>query len=140
MRIILFSGAFVLGVLGGSKLDLSALPFLITALLLIPLLVIFRRHRSVLLVVVLAALALGVSRGTQDSSNPERSDLSYYNDLGEVQIQGVVATYPEPRETLTQFRFDVASVISEGQSKEISGSVLVRARPALGMVQLRDPP
>ena len=140
MRVVLFSIAFVFGVLVGSRVDLPGLPFLGLALLLIPFLLLLRRHGAVLVLITLTALFMGVSRGALDGSVPDRSDLSHYNGLGEVQVLGTVATYPEPREALTQFRFDAAEMIFQGMPHKVSGSVLVRARPALEMVRLRDPP
>ncbi len=140
MRVVLFSIAFVFGVLVGSRVDLPGLPFLGLGLFLIPFLLLLRRHGAVLVLITLTALSMGVSRGALDGSVPDRSDLSHYNGLGEVQVLGTVATYPEPREALTQFRFDAAEMIFQGMPRKVSGSVLVRARPALEMVRLRDPP
>ena len=140
MRLIYISGAFVLGVFLGSWIEPSSLPFLITGGVLVLPLVFFRNRRVVLFLVMAVFLMLGLGRGAASAPDPKEASLSQYHEREEVRLQGLIVGYPEPREALSQFRFRVSAVDSDGGSEKVSGTVLVRARPSPELVELREPP
>lgn len=141
MKLVYFSAAFLLGIFAGSRLDLPALPFLITAAILTPAsvaLVLSRNRSAALYLTVVLFLSLGLGRGADNG--PGDSRLTSYLDLPQTQVRGVIDSYPEHRDALTQFRFDIEAANTNGTWTEVSESILVRARPTPELVSQRDPP
>jgi len=123
---LLYVGAaWVAGVFLGSKI---ALPFPLLALGLIPFAFVpfFRGRKSALIAAGLCLLALigGGLRFTSSLPPANQDSLHLYNDKGTVEIRGMVTEEPDIGDTSLTFSADRITV--NGETKEISGTALVR--------------
>lgn len=140
MKLVYLSGALVLGVFAGSSLEPAALPFFIAAGSLALVAGLGRRHRYALYLVLVAVLLAGFGRGTSEAPGSTNETLSRYHEGSVVEVEGLIANYPEPRGALTQFRFHVTRLRAGEAWEDASGAVLVRAPPSPELAGLREPP
>lgn len=80
--------------------------------------------RQKMLSVSLLALTLG---GLRFSLTPVSSDVSQYNNVGGLTIEGIVNTEPDIRDNRIQLHVDAETVTRIGQTVSTSGTVLVQA-------------
>ena len=117
--------AWIAGICAGSVFRLPQALLLVAA---IPLALVFaRRYRKKAIVTGLAVLLFvsgaGYSYHSQFDITPE--DLRYYNDLGEMQIEGRIITDPDVRDTSTRLEIEAARLIFNGAVIGINGKALV---------------
>ena len=140
MTLVYISGALVLGIFAGVELDLLPWPFFMAAGPVILGAILLRKHPRVVYALMLAALLAGVGRGAVSTTAGPPDDLQALSRLETVEIAGVVEDYPEPRDGLTRFRFDIHRSRSGGAWVESGGLLLVMAKPSAPMIEGRDPP
>jgi len=117
--------AWVAGVFLGSHFNLS--PFILLAALgPLPLLA-FRHRRGVILVSCLCLLALGGGALHYQSALPphDNTQISYYNDRGNVTLRGVVSLDPDVQDKTTRLKLAVESIEINGELKTVSGMVML---------------
>ena len=140
MTLVYISGALVLGIFAGVELDLLPWPFFMAAGPVILGAILLRKHPRVVYALMLAALLAGVGRGAVSTTAGPPDDLQALSRLETVEIAGVVEDYPEPRDGLTRFRFDIHGYSNGGAWVESGGLLLVMAKPSAPMIEGRDPP
>ncbi len=86
------------------------------------------------LTLALVAFALG---GFRYSFVPQSSDVSQYNNLGGLTVEGVVSTEPDVRDDRVEVRLEVQTLTRIGQTVPSSGLVLVQA-PASASLHYGD--
>ena len=140
MTLVYVSGVLVFGVFVGTLLDLLALPLFLAAASFVPATLFLRKHHRVIVVFLLAALLVGMARGSisHDSGPPEH--LQTLAGPTPVEVSGVIDDYPEPRGGMTQFRFSIDGHRTGPAWANSSGLLLVRAKPPIAMIEDRSPP
>ncbi|MBA7602405.1 ComE operon protein 3 [subsurface metagenome] len=125
MALVYLSIAFVVGIYFGSRLDvpLAVVLPLIFGFLLIALL---RRKERFLLWGGLC-LAIFLCGALRFQAVPTGDELQPYIGQGTVEIAGVVAEEPEPRNSSTNLRLSAREINVDGEWREVSGSALVRS-------------
>ncbi len=124
MGLVYLSIAFVVGIYFGSRLDLPlavALP-LIFGFLLIALL--WRKKRALLWGGL--CLAIFLCGALRFQAVPTGDELQPYIGQGMVEIVGVVAEEPEPRDSSTNLQLSAREINVGGEWREVSGVALVR--------------
>ncbi len=140
MTLVYVSGALVVGILAGSKLGVLPWPFLIAAGLVLIAGLLLRTKPSIIYVFLLAALLVGISRGSTEPVLGPDQHLQALAESTDIEIYGVIDDYPEPRGGLTQFRFDLQGYRADRGWVKTSGLLLVRAKPSIPMIDERSPP
>ena len=140
MTLVYISGALVVGIFAGAELDLLPWPFFIAAVPITLSGILLRNNPRVILVLVLAALLLGVGRGAASPVPGAPDELRALSQIDTVEIIGVIDDYPEPRGGLSRFRFDVHGYRKGDVWVESSGLLLVMAKTSAVMIESRDPP
>jgi len=113
---------------------LDSVPLLILGLVPLGAILLWRRDRAMRLS-GFCALALLAGALCYQQYQPNREDprvTAYYNDRGWVTLEGVVADYPDVRDTWTYLWFEAEAIALDanaiaGQVHPIQGTVLVRA-------------
>ena len=127
MWLLYVSCAWVAGIFLGSK---TSLPFLALSVGLIPFLLIpfLPGSKKTLIVAGLCLLAIfgGSLRFPSITPSVDEDSLSFYNDIGVVQLQGMVAEEPEVRDGHRLLRFSVNEIIADGEVREVRGNALIR--------------
>ncbi|MDH4367940.1 MAG: ComEC/Rec2 family competence protein, partial [Dehalococcoidia bacterium] len=127
MWLLYVSCAWVAGVFLGSRIDLPWLALLIG---LVPIAFIpFRRgNRKTLIVAGLCLLALfgGALRYPSFFPPADEHSLRSYNDVGSVEIHGMVAEEPDIRERYCLLTLSASQIAIKGQNKDVSGTALIR--------------
>jgi competence protein ComEC len=127
MWLLYVSCAWVAGIFMGSKigLPLFALAFGLIPFTLVPFL---RSKRKILIVVGLCLFTLLGGAFHFPSSLPpaDEHSLSLYNDLGIVEIQGIVADEPDVRDRYCLLTFSASEITVNGEKEEVSGTALIR--------------
>jgi competence protein ComEC len=125
LRLIWLSAAFIGGVFIGSLWQLPPL-CLLAALLPLPLLLLRRYWRRVLLAAFCVLLFCGGALYYQSVLPDDgASYLGYYNDSGEAVIRGIVSRQPDERDTTTQLRLSGLEMQIDGGWRPIQGDVLL---------------
>jgi len=130
MTLIYLGCAWLAGIFLGSFLHLpSGFVGLLTFLPLAGLLLWRKDQRVRLISVCFLSLLLGALRFNASAAPQDfdESHLAHYNDQGWVKIEGVVSGEPDVRDTYTNLRVAVARIEVDGQERDVSGTVLVRA-------------
>lgn len=141
MRLISFAAAWLAGLYAASLSDLpiaAAIPLIV--LLLPALFLLRRRWRLLLLGFAALGLLAGLLRYEAHEASREAEILAAFNGRGEVELQGVIDSYPEERGSVTQFRLKAEHLLADGAWRSVSGRVLVTARQTRALVDRRDPP
>ncbi|MFP4344052.1 MAG: ComEC/Rec2 family competence protein [Anaerolineales bacterium] len=127
--LVIFTAAWALGIL----LAWAALFHPVWFLLSLPLALAIDfgwRHerRGRLLIWALAGLSLGAGRFVVSRPRFDATHVVHYNDLGELDLVGVVVGEPDRRATHTQLRLVVEEAhLPSGEVRPVHGRVLVRA-------------
>ena len=140
MTLVYISGALVVGILAGSKIDLMPWPFFIAAGLVLITGLLLRTWPKIIYLFLLAALLVGIGRGATVPGSGPPEQLQGLAGSSAIVVSGVVDDYPESRGALTQFRFSVQRYRADGGWVETSGLLLVRAKPSIPMIEERSPP
>ena len=127
MTLIYLSAAWVAGIYLGSRIALP-LGIIFSGLLPLCLIPFFSRYRRLLLLAGFCLLALlgGSLRFQSNLPEVDERHLQFYNDREVVEIEGMVATEPEPRDLTSMFELSASGVQMDGETKVISGKALVR--------------
>ncbi len=127
MWLLYVSCAWVAGIFLGSKIGL---PWLGLFIGVIPFAFVpfFPSSRKTLIVAGLCLLALFGGGLRFSSSLPEVDErsLSFYNDKGMAEIQGLVAEEPDIRDRYCLLTFSATGITANGQNQEVSGTALIR--------------
>jgi competence protein ComEC len=127
MWLLYVSCAWVAGVFLGSRIGL---PWLALFIGLIPfaLTPFLPGSRKALIVAGLCLLAIlgGIIRYPSLFPPADEHSLRAYNDKGIVEIQGMVSEEPDIRDTLCLLTFSASEIVVNGETKEISGTALIR--------------
>jgi len=124
MALVYISIAFVVGIYFGSRLDLSlavALPLIFGFLFV----ALFWRKKRFLLWGGLC-IAIFLCGALRFQAVPTGDELQPYIGQGTVEISGVVAEEPEPRDSSTNLRLSAREINVDGEWREASGTALVR--------------
>jgi competence protein ComEC len=127
MWLLYVSCAWVAGIFLGSKIGL---PLFVLAFGLIPFALIpfLRSKRKILIVAGLCLFTLLGGWFHFPSSLPpaDEHSLSLYNDLGIVEIQGIVAEEPDIRDKYCLLTFSASEITVNDEKEEVSGTALIR--------------
>jgi competence protein ComEC len=127
MWLLYVSCAWVAGIFLGSKigLPLFTLAFGLIPFALIPFL---RSKRNILIVAGLCLFTLlgGAFHFPSSSSSADEHSLSLYNDLGIVEIQGIVTEESDIRDRYCLLTFSATEITVHGEKEEVSGTALIR--------------
>jgi competence protein ComEC len=127
MWLLYVSCAWVAGIFLGSKLSL---PLLVLAFGLIPFALIpfLPGSKKTLIIAGLCLFAL-FGGGLHSPSNLPPADeysLCFYNDMGIVEIQGMVAEEPDIQDKYCLLTFSTSEIIVNGEKEEVAGTALIR--------------
>lgn len=130
MSLVYLSCAWTAGILVGSFYRLP-LPFLLLALLPLPLLFLHRTHRrtTVLALLCIVALAGGILRYQLSLPVASEDHLLSYVDRGTVELEGTICDDAEAGENTVQLRLSRLSLATAGEQRELSGTVLLFMPP-----------
>jgi competence protein ComEC len=127
MWLLYVSCAWVAGIFLGSKISP---PLLTLALGLIPFALIpfLPSSKKTLIVAGLCVLALLGGGFHFPSSLPpaDEHSLYFYNDMGIVEIQGMVSEEPDIEDRYCLLTFSASAIIVNGETNEVSGTALIR--------------
>jgi competence protein ComEC len=128
MALVYLSSAWVVGIYLGSKITL---PIGIIAIGLLPLCLIpfLPRYKKSLLLAGFCLFALlgGTLRYQPTIPKVDQSLVQFYNDRGTVQLEGMVTTAPEAKNTISTFQLSANEITVANETKRVSGELLVRA-------------
>ncbi len=127
MTLIYLSAAWVAGIYLGSKiaLPIGVICLGLLPLCLIPFLLQYKKH-LLLAGFCLFALLGGCIRLQSSLPVVNEQHLQFYNDKGVVEIEGMVCTEPEIRNTTAIFQLLATELHIDGAEKEMSGKALIR--------------
>jgi competence protein ComEC len=127
MWLLYVSCAWVAGIFLGSKFGLPpfALTFGLIPFALIPFL---RSKRKILVVAGLCLFTLlgGVLHFPSSLPPADEHSLCSYNDLGIVEVQGMVTEEPDVRDRYCLLTFSASEIIVNGEKQEVAGTALTR--------------
>ncbi len=124
MRLIYVALAWCTGILLAPRNEGNTpLSWLITALLFIGALFLFRRRWRPRLIILLALVA--AFGGLRFALTPPTAAIAAYNSVGGLSITGTVANDPVERGSGLRFLLDASSVTRAGQTHATSGLILV---------------
>jgi len=127
MWLLYVSCAWVAGIFLGSKIGL---PLFALAFGLIPFVVIpFLRNKRKILIVAGLCLFTLLGGGLHFPSSLPPADehsLSLYNDLGIVEIQGIVAEEPDIRDRYCLLTFSASEITVNDEKEEVAGIALIQ--------------
>jgi len=127
MWLLYVSCAWVAGIFLGSKIGL---PLFALAFGLIPFVVIpFLRNKRKILIVAGLCLFTLLGGGLHFPSSLPPADehsLSLYNDLGIVEIQGIVAEKPDIRDRYCLLTFSASEITVNDEKEEVAGIALIQ--------------
>ena len=150
MSIVYLSCAWVAGIFMGSKFN-PPLAFLFFGLLPLPLLLIFRQHKKLIILSSLCLVTLLGSAIYFQASRPtvNENSLQFYNDQGIVEVKGIVAQDPDVGDKTTHLHLSAREIKASEEWRQVSGTALltVPRYPAyhygdvlLGKGRLETPP
>ncbi|TET18292.1 MAG: DNA internalization-related competence protein ComEC/Rec2 [Dehalococcoidia bacterium] len=126
MPLIYLSGAWVAGIFLGAKFNLP-LALILTGLIPLPLLVFFRQHRKIIILISLCLIVLFSGAFRFQSSQPTINEncLQFYNDQEIVEIKGMVNADPEVRDKTTHLHLSATEIKLDKEWQEASGTALL---------------
>ncbi len=126
MTLIYLGSAWITGIFIGSMLDIP-LVIATAALLPLPLVLIRRKQRNAIILLSLCLLAFFAGAARFQSSLPvvDGKAVQYYNDRGEIEIEGIVSAEAESGAKSSRLRLSVTSIVLDDTRSEASGSVLI---------------
>jgi len=127
MPLLYVSTAWLAGILAGSFFIIPAW-LLALPLLVVPLFFLMPNHRRSLAILALCLLALPAGALVYQSSQQplNSSQAQYYNEKGNILLEGIIDDEPEVRGSSVEFKFSASSIRASGTTFPISGGVLVR--------------
>ena len=126
MPLIYLSCAWVAGIYLGSKFALP-LALILIGLIPLPLLFLFGQHRKAILLIAICLIALFGGAFCFQSSLPSGDErcLQSYNDLGTLEIKGMVKADPEVKDKATHIRLSATEIRLDKGWQEVSGNALL---------------
>ena len=126
MLLISLSGAWITGILLGTKLSLAPVWLAVSALPL-PFIFIFRQHKKLLLTSALLMLALlgGIVRYQSTIPVVNENYVRFYNDKTAVELKGIVSQSPDVRDKSTHLFLSNIELKTAGGWKKLQGTVLI---------------
>ena len=126
MPLIYLSCAWVGGIFLGAKFSLP-LALILTGLIPLPLLLVFRQHRKIIILISLCLIVLFSGAFRFQSSQPTINEncLQFYNDQETVEIKGMVNANPEIRDKATQLHLSATEIRLDEEWHEVSGTALL---------------
>ncbi|MGP8081132.1 MAG: DNA internalization-related competence protein ComEC/Rec2 [Dehalococcoidales bacterium] len=126
MLLISLSGAWIAGILLGTKLSLAPVWLAVSALPL-PFIFIFRQHKKLLLTSALLMLALlgGIVRYQSTIPVVNENYVRFYNDKTAVELKGIVSQSPDVRDKSTHLFLSNIELKTAGGWKKLQGTVLI---------------
>jgi competence protein ComEC len=127
VTLIYLSAAWVTGIYLGSKIALPwGIIFIgLIPLCLIPFLVQYKKHLLIAGFCLFALLG-GCIRFQSSLPVINEQHIQFYDEKGTVEIEGMVCTEPETRNTTSVLQLSANEIQIEGTKREISGKALVR--------------
>ncbi len=125
MTLLYLSLSWIIGIYLGSKL---ALAWGIIFIGLIPFCMVpFLKWKSQLLVAGFCLIALfgGSVRFQTSLPDVDEHSLQFYNGQGDITIEGMVSTEPEPGNTTSSFQFSASNLKSNGDHLEVNGKAAI---------------
>ena len=100
---------------------------LAAALLFFILAIFLRNHRRAMIICrPLPAALLGGALRYQSSVQPsDNTSLQFYNNKGDVRVEGMVSNSPETKKTSIEFRLAASSITADNRTYPVTGNVLV---------------
>jgi len=125
MSLIYLSGAWVVGILLGSKFS-PPFALILTGLIPLPLLLLFRQYRKIIILTSLCLVILFSSAVYFQSSLPtiDEGHLRFYNNET-VEIKGMVSADPEVRDKTTHLRLSATEIKVAEDWQPVSGTALL---------------
>jgi len=129
LTLIYLSAAWVAGIYLGSKI---ALPWGIVFIGFLPLCLIpfLSQYKKPLVLVGFCLFALlgGCIRFQSSLPVINEQHIQFYNDKGTAEIEGMICTEPEVRNTTSILQLSASEIQINGEKQEISGKALIRVR------------
>jgi competence protein ComEC len=128
LLLIYLSCAWIIGILLGTVGGISPL-FLFLAVLPLPFLLLFRRHKKLIITISLLILLLVGGMVRYHSSLPavDEKQLQFYNDSGIVELRGVINRAPDVRDKTTHLYLSVDEIKIDTDWQSVTGLALVFA-------------
>jgi len=126
MSLIYLSGAWVVGILLGSKFS-PPFALILAGLIPLPLLLLFRQHRKIIILTSLCLVILFSGTVYFQSSLPtiNENHLQFYNDRGTIEIKGMISADPEVRDKTTHLRLSATEIKVDEEWQPVSGTALL---------------
>ena len=126
MALIYLSIAWIAGIFLGSIVDPPPV-LLLSGLIPLSLLFILRHSRKAVIVASLCLFLLigGVLLYRSSLPDINENHLSYYNDSGSVEIEGIVQDDPEVTDTTTRLQFNATRIRVNQDWKPVTGTALL---------------
>jgi len=121
--LIVLSTAWVLGIFLGS---LFLLPWwtIFFALLPFPSIVLFRRHRKLILLITFALLTLYGAMIYYPLSLPDEPTIRTYNEKGTIELKGIIKSEPEISGNTIRFKLEAREIKIKGEWQATRGNIL----------------
>ena len=126
MLLIYLSGAWLTGLLLGTKLSLSP-AWLAVSLLPLPFIFVFRRHKKLLITGALIILALlgGIIRYQAAIPVVNANSVQFYNDKATVELKGTVSRAPDVRDSSTHLYLSGIEMKTADGWQKLNGEMLI---------------
>jgi competence protein ComEC len=126
LLLIYLSGAWIAGVLLGTKLSLSPV-WLAVSLLPLPFIFVFRRHKKLLITGALMLLALlgGIIRYQGSIPVVNANSVQYYNDKTAIELKGTVSQAPDVRDKSTHLYLSGIEMKTDDGWQKLNGEILI---------------
>ncbi|MDD5287785.1 MAG: DNA internalization-related competence protein ComEC/Rec2 [Dehalococcoidales bacterium] len=126
MLLIYLSCAWIIGILLGARLSISAI-WLLLALLPASFILVFRRRKKAIITLALLILVVLGGMIRYQSSLPviAENQLQFYNDQTAVELKGIVSQAPDVRDKSTHIYLSVSEVRDGGEWKKVDGLALL---------------
>jgi hypothetical protein len=125
MILICLSICWISGIVAGLNFDLPV-ALILTGLLPLPLL-IFKKYRKQVILLCLCTVSFFSATACALASLPQNDTvfINYYNDMGKVNITGMISGDPDVRDKNTRLIVSASVIEIDGERIEVSGNVLV---------------
>jgi competence protein ComEC len=126
LLLISLSGAWIAGILLGTKLSIAPVWLAVPALPL-PFIFIFRQHKKLLFTAALLMLALlgGIVRYQAAVTVVNVNSVQFYNDKTAVELKGTVSQAPDVRDKSTHLYLSGIEMKTAGGWQKLNGEVLI---------------
>ena len=126
MLLIYLSGAWITGILLGTKLSLSPV-WLAVSLVPLPLVFVFRQHKKLLLTAALMILALlgGIIRYQAAVPVVNDKSIQFYNDKTAIELKGTVSRAPDVRDKSTHLYLSGLEMKTPEGWQKLNGEILI---------------